>query len=149
MQREYSQGLAPHGHHGAGAAGLGRRRGATRSVRQGGLGAAAFPLRLSGTGREGRERLVALPPRSLRPTGPTPSGTLADPGKKKKSPGNKSIWRCLWLCKDKRPLLSVWMVAEFLFISLPSLGVGAEVVRAVFEAALIWAYLVLEDFCPP
>lgn len=41
------------------------------------------------------------------------------------------------------------MVAEFLFISLPSLGGGVEGVRAVFEAALIWAYLVPENFCPP
>lgn len=53
---------------GAGRRGLGGCVGSGR--------AAALPLQLGVTGREGRERPAALPPRPWRPTGPTPSGTL-------------------------------------------------------------------------
>lgn len=52
------------------------RRGVGRRGRGGCLGSGPLPLRLTVTGREGRERPAALLPPSLRPIGPTPSGEL-------------------------------------------------------------------------
>lgn len=95
-----------------GRAGGAGRRGLGGCV---GSGPPHSALRLSGTGREGRERPAALPPRSLRPAGPTPSGTLRLPCKK--SPGSKSIWRkCLWLCKDKGPASSLGLDGRRVFV---------------------------------